>query len=158
MRRGGLRRWQPIALGAALSMLVLGAGTGAASTGRAHHRHRPAYKSGTYYGKINQTAPKSYTGKIHFVVRHGKITHLTFTAGAKCGRRLWSVVREKPPGLVVKVKPNGSFSYRGTISERHIRFTGQLSGHTAHGRLFESFPTGALICSMGKPAAFTATR
>lgn len=136
---------------ALLATLALGAGAAQAAT--------PSYRSGNYYGTVAQTSPKPYNGKIHFVVREGHITHITYTVGAQCGGGLWTLDRDQAiPKFPIKISGAGAFSYVGTVASRLIRFKGSLTDAGAQGTFFQSFPWGQLKCSMSKAATFTASR
>ena len=145
-------------LAAVVSLLgASGASAQAATIGSGSSASRANF-SGTYNGQIDQRLPKAYTGHIHFVVSHGKITGLRFTAGALCGV-IWVVVKDhKLPTFPLKVKSNGAFSYKGTVAGRLLRLRGTLRGNRAHGTFFQAFAWGQSTCTMGQPAAFTATR
>jgi hypothetical protein len=139
---------------AALSLLAVTCASAQAATSATHLTNR----SGTYNGQINQVQPKKYTGHIHFIVRHGRITALRFTAGTLCGV-LWVVDTDHAlPTFPLRVTSRGAFSYRGTVGGRQIQLKGKLKGNRAHGTFFQTFPWGGTTCTMGQAASFTATR
>lgn len=139
---------------AALAACVLGAGSAQAATAGPGVINR----SGTYNGTIWQTLPRFYVGHIHFIVSGGKIFDLRFTAGTVCGS-MWAIDSDHAiPEFPLALKPTGAFAYQGTIASRVIRLRGKISGNRARGTFFQAFSAAALTCTMGQPAAFTATR
>lgn len=139
---------------AALAASALGAGSAqAATTGPGLVNH-----SGTYNGLIWQTLPKFYIGHIHFIVNGGKIFDLRFTAGTMCGS-MWGIDSDHAiPEFPLTLQPTGVFAYQGTIAGRVLRLRGKIIDNRAVGTFFQSFSTAGLTCTMGRPAAFTATR
>jgi hypothetical protein len=117
---------------------------------------RPHF-AGTYNGKINQSQPKPYTGHIHFVIAHGRLTDLRFRVGTLCGVA-WAEDTDAPPNFSVKISSAGAFSYQGTIAGRKIRLKGTLKANKAQGTFFTAFPFGQSTCTMGTAAPFIATR
>jgi hypothetical protein len=149
--------WRSLLVAAAIGLLgAPAAWAGASTTGPASATSRPHF-AGTYNGKIVQSQPKAYTGHIHFVVAHGRLTDLRFRVGTLCGVA-WAEDTDSPPNFAVKVSSTGAFSYKGTISGRKIRLKGTLKANKAQGTLFTSFPFGQGTCTMGTAAPFTATR
>lgn len=138
---------------AVIAASVLGAGSAQAATSAG-----AVNRSGTYNGQIWQTLPKFYIGHIHFVVSGGKIFDLRFTAGTMCGS-LWAIDSDHAiPEFPLTLKPQGGFSYQGTVGGRVLRLRGRILGNRATGKFFQSFAMSALTCTMGQAAAFTATR
>lgn len=147
-------RWRLSALAAAaLATSALGAGSATAAVGPSLIN-----RSGTYNGQIWQTLPRFYMGHIHFIVSGGKIFDVQFTAGTLCGS-MWAIDSDHAiPEFPLALKPTGVFAYRGTVAGRLIRLHGKIVSNRAVGTFFQSFSTAGLNCTMGQPAAFTATR
>ena len=142
---------------AALAAATLGAGPAQAATVSPGQINR----AGTYNGDIWQTlptAPNLYLGHIHFIVSGGKIFDLRFTTETTCGAMTAIDKDHTLPEFPLAVRPTGAFAYSGTVAGRVIRFRGKIVGDRANGTFFQSFSLSALTCSMGQPAAFTATR
>jgi hypothetical protein len=152
-----LRIWRSLVGAAAIGLVgAPGAWAAASITGPQSATSRPNF-AGTYNGKINQSQPKPYTGHIHFVVAHGRLTDLRFRAGTLCGVA-WAVTSDSPPNFSVKISSTGSFSFQGTVDGRKIRLNGTLKANKAQGTFFTAFPAGQNTCTMGTAAPFTATR
>jgi hypothetical protein len=145
-----------VAFSAALAAAALAASAPAATVSPGL-----ANRAGTYNGDIWQilpTAPNLYIGHIHFVVSGGKIFDLRFTAQTTCGTMSAIDKDHSLPEFPLALGPTGAFSYSGTVAGRVLRLRGRIIGGRAHGTFFQSFSLSALTCSMGQPAAFTATR
>lgn len=149
-----------VRMGRVLSALVAAiacAGTLGAPALAALPAQRPNL-AGTYNGQINQLQPKAYTGHIHFVVSHGRLSGLRFSTGTLCGL-VWVVDTDHNLGtLSMRVGSDGAFSYQGTVAGRQIRLRGTFKGKRARGTFFTAFPWGQSTCTMGEAASFTATR
>lgn len=146
-------RWSAFAA-AALAASALGAGSAQAATVGSSLVNR----SGTYNGEIWQTLPKFYMGHIHFIVSAGKVFDLRFTTGTICGS-MWAIDSDHAvPEFPLALGRTGAFAYQGTIGGRVLQLRGKIVGNRAVGKFFQSFSTAALSCTMGEPAAFTATR
>jgi len=132
-------------------VLVSGAWCGTALSATPVHSPKLPYKLGAYAGTLSQNAPRSYKGRIHFIVRRGKVTALTFKVGVVC-HGVWGVETAAPTGFQTRVHRTGAFSYTGNIAGSWIRLRGTLKQHHATGTLLQ-IVNG---CSMEKPASFTA--
>lgn len=156
-----MSRLIPRSLPTVLSVLtVAGALAGSAQAATTQHGSKAgrANVAGTYNGRIDQLLPKLFTGHIHFVIGHGRLTALKFTAGTLCGVMWASDTDRAVPSFSVRIRSGGSFSYKGKVGGRTIRLRGAVSRNKAHGTFFQAFPTGSLTCTMVQAASFTATR
>lgn len=132
----------------------------AAGSVQAARRHKPKlpYSSGTYSGLVTQLLPTAGTGEIRFRVAGRVLSGISVKVFELCGGVIPSLLGDSPRSFDVRISPSGSFAYDNAVQGDHLQLKGRLHGRQASGTFFDTLQTGTLLCTMDRPANFTAFR